>query len=63
MENTEQNKQAKYNIIDIENRLGVVRGEGGWRLGEKGEGIMWKKTLINTDKSIMITRKEGGGER
>ena len=31
------NKQDK--VIDAENRLMVVRREGGWGLSEKGEGI------------------------
>ena len=34
-----------------ENRLTAVRGEGGWGLGEKGEGIMQKTKNKKTPHS------------
>ena len=33
------NKQNRKRPIDIENRQMVARWEGGWGMGEKGEGI------------------------
>ena len=32
------NKQNKAKVINTENRSVVTRAEGGWGLGEKGEG-------------------------
>ena len=58
MKSNKQNKQTQ-----------IYRGQtdscqrGGVReLDEKGEGIKQKKSLINTDNTMMITRGEGGRE-
>lgn len=40
-----------------ENRLTSFIGKGGWRLGEKSEGIKEKeKTLVEADNSVVIIR-------
>ena len=40
------NKQNRNRVIDAENKLMVARGEGGGRLGEKGEGIKKYKLVV-----------------
>ena len=52
------NKQNRNRLIDKENRLTAVRGEGVRGLSEKGEGI--KKKIIDTDNSMEMTRGKGG---
>ena len=62
MESNEQSElQTNRNRLrDTENRLTVVRGKGGWGLGEKDEGIKQRKKL--TDLCMVIARgKEGVG--
>ena len=55
------NKQNRNRLIDTENRLTAVRREGLEGLCEKGKDIKKKKTLIDTDNSLVITRGKGGG--
>ena len=60
------NKQNRDRLIETENRLTAVRGERGWGLDEKGEGIKQQqnKTLIDTaNRMMMVKGKEGGGGR
>lgn len=40
------NKQHRNRVIDTENTLMVVRGEGNWGLGEKGECIKSHKWVV-----------------
>ena len=57
MESNEQNKLTNRNrLIDPENRLTALRGEEVGGLGAKGEVIKKKKTLIDTDKCVVISR-------
>ena len=37
--NKTSSRQNRTRLIDRENRLMVARGEGLWKLGEKGEGV------------------------
>ena len=43
----------------IENRLTAGTGNGAGRLGETSEGIKEKKTLIDTDNSMVMSRGKG----
>ena len=61
MESNEQNKLTNKIGTDTENRLRAVRGRGVGRLGEKDEGIkqnLKRQQLIDTDTSMVITRKK-----
>ena len=55
MESNEENKLT--NKIE---RFLAVRGEGGWELGEKGEGSKRKKKPSQPDNTMFITRGRGG---
>ena len=56
------NQQNRNKLIDTENRLKAVRGQGvGW-LGQKLKGIKQKTPLTDTDNSTRIIRGKGVGE-
>ena len=40
------NKQNRNRLANTENRLMVARGERGWGLGEKGEGIEKYRSVV-----------------
>ena len=44
------NEKNKNRLIDTENRLTALRGEGGWELGEIGEGIKQKNRNMNSKR-------------
>ena len=51
-------------LITAKNRLKAVRREGGQGLGTKGERIKQEKKIYNpldTDNSVVITRRKKGG--
>ena len=53
--------QHSNRLIDTENGPAAVRGEGFRGLGERRYAK--KKTLINTDNSMVMSRGTGGGRR
>ena len=53
--------QHSNRLTDTENRLAAVRGEGFRGLGERRYAK--KKTLINTDNSMVMSRGKGGWEK
>ena len=55
MKSNEQNKHNRKRLIDTENILTAVRREGVWGLGDKGAGIKKKKTLIDSENSMVNT--------
>ena len=60
------NLMNKINKIDIDsdtgNGLTAVRGEEGWGLGEKGEGIEQLPPKLVDTNSMVITRGKWGWE-
>ena len=63
MESSEQNKQNRNRLIDTENRLIAVRGEGvGGQVGSVKGLTKGKKRFLTTDNNIVITRGKGGWE-
>ena len=46
VESKEKIKQNRKRLIVTENRLLAAGGEGGWGLGEKGEGVNNYKLVV-----------------
>ena len=58
--NRQNKKQNRDRLIDVENRLTAVRGEGFGGLGEKDDEIKQKiKTKTDLDNTMVITRGKG----
>ena len=56
------NKQNRKRLIDAENKLIVVRGEGVFRGSVKKVKGLRKKQLIDTDSSMVMTREKSEGK-
>lgn len=41
----QMNKQNEMNLIDTENKFTVMRREGGWGMGKRGEGGNYCKVM------------------
>ena len=56
------NKQNRKRLMDTENRLTAVKGEGVGGHGEKGKGIKHTQTTHRARQHIVTTREKEGWE-
>ena len=56
------NKQNRNRLMDTENRLTAVKGEGVGGHGEKGKGIKHTQTTHRARQHIVTTREKEGWE-